>query len=216
MSTPSFGGLRVAAFESRRAAEMEKMIHRFGGAPFVSPSMRELPLDSNHDALNAAKSVMTGQIDVAIFLTGVGFNFFLEAIHKQVDQDRFLSALGDMITVARGPKPVAAMKKAGVAPTHEVPEPNTWRELLATIDRTVPIANQKVLLQEYGKTNPSLIAGLEARGAEVIPLRLYRWALPENSAPAAPKRGCHQSARARVDAIYLRPAGDSSVAVGRR
>jgi hypothetical protein len=30
-TTPSFAGLRVAAFESRRAEEMERMIERYGG-----------------------------------------------------------------------------------------------------------------------------------------------------------------------------------------
>ena len=36
-------------------------------------------------------------------------------------------------------------------------------------------------LQEYGTTNPSLLAGLEARGATVIPVKIYRWDLPENT-----------------------------------
>ena len=38
----SFDGLRVAAFESRRADEIERMIAKRGGVPFVSPSMREV------------------------------------------------------------------------------------------------------------------------------------------------------------------------------
>lgn len=181
MNAPTFDGFRVAAFESRRADEMANMIRRFQGQPFVSPSMREVPLTSNHDALNAAKGIMTGEIDIAIFLTGVGFTYFVEAIHKRVDHERFIAALGDIITVARGPKPVASMKSAGLSPTLEAPEPNTWRELLSTIDQHLVISNQNILLQEYGKPNPSLIAGLEARGGRVLPLVLYRWDLPEDT-----------------------------------
>ena len=183
MTTPSFGGLRVAAFESRRADDMARMILKFDGQPFVSPSMQELPVESNHDALNAAKSIMTGHIDIAIFLTGVGFNYFIKAIHKQIDEPRFLSVLGDITTIARGPKPVSAMKAVGITPTHAVSEPNTWRELLDVVDQRLVISNQNVLVQEYGKPNPSLIAGLEARGARVISLSLYRWGLPDDVEP---------------------------------
>ena len=43
-------GLRVVSFESRRAAEMAKLIQNYGGQPLVAPSMREVPLESNVDA----------------------------------------------------------------------------------------------------------------------------------------------------------------------
>ena len=74
------------------------------------------------------------------------------------------------------------MKEVGLTPTYRVPEPNTWRQVLQTIDESVPVANQMVALQEYGKTNPSLIAGLEARGAGVLRVQVYRWDLPRRHA----------------------------------
>ncbi len=75
------------------------------------------------------------------------------------------------------------MRKEGLTPSVQVPEPNTWRELLQAIDQKVPVANQIVGLQEYGITNHSLIAGLEARGAAVMPVRVYGWELPEDTGP---------------------------------
>jgi uroporphyrinogen decarboxylase len=75
------------------------------------------------------------------------------------------------------------MAEVGLKPTHHVPEPNTWRELLATIDGGIPIANQNVGLQEYGVTNRSLIAGLEARGARVVNVKVYQWDLPLDTKP---------------------------------
>jgi uroporphyrinogen decarboxylase len=45
------------------------------------------------------------------------------------------------------------------------------------------VAQQTVGLQEYGVTNRSLIAGLEARGARVLCVRVYRWDLPEDTQP---------------------------------
>ena len=42
-----FDGLRVLSLESRRAAEIEKLIRARGGVPFVAPSMREVPLEEH-------------------------------------------------------------------------------------------------------------------------------------------------------------------------
>jgi len=179
----SFAGLRVAAFESRRADELARLIERWGGVPFVSPSLREVSLDENPAAIDFANRLIVGQIEVVILMTGVGFRHLLETVARRVDRQRFLGALSDVVTVARGPKPVAAMREVGLAPTYRVPEPNTWREVLALLDTHVPLANQQVCVQEYGKPNPSLVAGLEARGARVLSLQVYRWELPADVAP---------------------------------
>jgi uroporphyrinogen decarboxylase len=85
-----------------------------------------------------------------------------------------------------------------------VPEPNTWRELLQTIDANVPVANQTVALQEYGITNPSLIAGLEARGADVLRLQVYRWELPEDEQPL--RDNVRAFAEGRLDVLLFTAA----------
>jgi len=182
-ASDGFAGLRVAAFESRQTGEMERLIERQGGVPRVAPSMREVPLDDDTRAIEFAHRLMTGEIGIAIFLTGVGFQQLLSMVEKRVDRTRYLNALTDITTIVRGPKPLAALRAVGIQPTFRVPEPNTWRELLATIDQHVPVANQTVGLQEYGITNPSLIAGLEARGARVFNVPVYRWELPVDTRP---------------------------------
>ena len=179
----NFAKLRVASLESRNRTEMARLIEKFGGQAFVSPSMREVRIEHNREAVDFAHRLLTGEIDVMIFMTGVGFKHLLAAVEKHVDRQRFLDALADITTICRGPKPVSAMAEVGLKPTHRVPEPNTWRELLGTIDAGIPIANHAVGLQEYGVTNRSLIAGLEARGARVVNVRVYQYDLPEDTGP---------------------------------
>jgi uroporphyrinogen decarboxylase len=174
----NFRGLRVAAFESRMAGEMEAMIARAGGFAAVSPSMREVPLDASRETIDFAHRLLTGQIDVVVLMTGVGTRQLVEQASRHVDRERFLSALADVTTLARGPKPVAVLKTFGLTPTHRAAEPNTWREVLSLVDARLPIANLNVAVQEYGQPNVSLIAGLEARGAKVECVRVYRWDLP--------------------------------------
>lgn len=199
-----YEGFCIAALESRRADDMQRMIQRFGGKAFVSPSMREVPIDPNREAIDFAHRVMTGQVHVVILMTGVGFRYLLRSIERHVDLQRFLDSLSDIVTICRGPKPAAAMKEVGLTPTHRVPEPNTWRELLQTIDAGVSIANQTIGLQEYGVTNASLIAGLEARGATVQPLRVYGWELPEDTAPL--EENVRQIAQGKRDMLLLTSA----------
>lgn len=202
--TPDFRGLHVAAFESRRAAEIAHLIERHGGVPHVSPSLRESPLEDNRSAVDFAHRLITGEVDIAVFLTGAGFQQLLAIVQRHVDRQRYLDALSDIITIARGPKPAAAMKEAGLTPTYRVPEPDTWRQVLETIDESVPVANQVVALQEYGKTNPSLIAGLEARGARVLRVQVYRWDLPEDRGPLV--QNVRDLAEGRLDVLLFTSA----------
>ncbi|MFT5526232.1 MAG: uroporphyrinogen decarboxylase, partial [Pirellulaceae bacterium] len=178
-----FAGLAVAAFESRRADDVARLIERYGGIPYVSPSMREVPLEDDRKAVDFAHRLITGEVGIVIFLTGVGFRHLLAAVERHVDRQRYLETLSDVTTIVRGPKPQAAMKEVGLTPTYRVPSPNTWRELLKTVDENLSVANQAIGLQEYGKNNPSLIAGLEARGGHVIQVPVYKWELPEDTKP---------------------------------
>ncbi len=178
-----FQGLQIAAFESRRCDDMARLIQRSGGVAHVSPSMREVPIEPNRNAIDFAYRLMTGHISVVVLMTGVGFRYMLRAIERHLDQQRFLDSLSDVTTVCRGPKAAAAMREVGLKPSYRVAEPNTWREVLQTIDAHIPIANQNVGLQEYGVSNASLVAGLEARGATVEPVRVYGWEFPEDTGP---------------------------------
>lgn len=183
LPTAGFDGMNVAAFESRRAIEIGRLIEKHGGIAHVSPSMQEVPLEKNKPAIDFAYRLITGEIDIVIFLTGVGFRYLLDTVSQHLETSKYLHALEDITTVARGPKPVAAMRKSGIEPTIRAAEPNTWREILTALDQQTSLANQTVGLQEYGTTNPSLVAGLEARGATVVSVPVYRWKLPDDQKP---------------------------------
>lgn len=181
--SPDFRNLRVAAFESRRSAEIESLIARWGGRPSVSPALQEIPLSHNPAAVDFASRLITGQIDLVILQTGAAVRAWISQIERSLDRGRVLATLSDIPTVARGPKPAQALRELGLKPTHRTEPPHTWREILGLIDRALPVANQVVGLLEYGETNTSLLAGLEARGAQVANVRVYSWALPADLGP---------------------------------
>ena len=183
MANSGFNGLTVAAFESRMSAEMTRLIERHGGRPLVAPALREIPLEDNSTALRFGQRLLTDGIDVLILLTGVGTTTLFEILHSRHSKDEIKSALRDTVLIARGPKPVAALKALSFQPTLTVPEPNTWADVMSTLDGHRPVKGLRVAVQEYGLSNPDLLEALKQRGADVVPVPVYRWALPEDTAP---------------------------------
>ena len=186
MTMASFNGLTVLALESRRSREIAKLIENLGGVPIVAPSVREVALDSNQEALDFARNLTAGCVDMVIFTTGVGVKALASSVESVCSREELARRLNDVVIVARGPKPAAALRELGVTVRLTVPEPNTWRELLAILDQSqesFPVAGRRVAVQEYGVTNPELSAGLTERGATVTLVNVYQWALPEDLAP---------------------------------
>jgi uroporphyrinogen-III synthase len=186
MAPAGFNGLRVLSLESRRAREIAQLISNNGGQPTVAPSTREVPSESNPVELKFAASLLQGQFGVVIFLTGVGTRALVQAVEPVCSQEQFVAALSRTTVVARGPKPVSVLRELGVPIGFMVPEPNTWREILQVFDQNidrVPLRGKLVAVQEHGVPSHELYSGLEERGAEVFPVHVYQWALPEDTAP---------------------------------
>jgi uroporphyrinogen decarboxylase len=182
-TTKGFEGFQVSAFESRMADEMAHLIAHHGGRPMVAPSMREIPLEENKEALAFGEKLLAGQWDILILLTGVGTRALVEVLETRHSRSAITAALGRAVRVCRGPKPVAALRSLGVDPGIVVPEPNTWVELLRTLDEKAPVRGRRVAVQEYGISNEELLLGLRERGAEVTRVPVYRWAMPLDLEP---------------------------------
>jgi uroporphyrinogen-III synthase len=178
-----FHGLTVAAFESRMAVEIARLIERHGGNPLITPALREIPLDDNSSALKFGVQLTTERIDMLILLTGVGTTALFDLLKTRYPWSSIVAALEQTAIIARGPKPVAALKAFGLQPVLTVPEPNTWIDLISTLDEYRPVKGLRVAVQEYGVSNPDLLVALKQRGAEVFQVPIYRWALPEDLGP---------------------------------
>ncbi len=182
-------GLTIVSFESRHAKTMADLIRLQGGTPFEAPSMKEVTLEGNQHVFEFAEKLLAGKVDVLILLTGVGTKALVNVLEARYSKDTILEAFRKTTIVPRGPKPIRVLKEWGIPYALTVPEPNTWRELLETMDKGVgaqliaPMNGKKVYVQEYGVTNAELTEGLEKRGAQVVVVPVYKWALPDNLEP---------------------------------
>src|SRR3990167_7462629 len=179
-------GLSVVTFESRLAGTICDLIKLQGGTPFSAPAMREVPLENNPEAFLFAEKLFAKEIDTLILLTGVGTRYLVKALETRYKREDILSALRKVVIIPRGPKPIRALKEMDVPFAVAVPEPNTWHEILRTLDENrekIPVKDRVVALQEYGVSNRPLIDGLKERGAKILVVPIYRWALPEDTGP---------------------------------
>jgi uroporphyrinogen-III synthase len=175
-----FAGLRVLSLESRRAREMEALILRAGGVPFVAPSVAERSVEGSEQATKFLEELEHGRFDMLICMTGTGLAFLRDQIAAARGLERLSAALGKITLVARGPKPVPLLRELGLRPAVVVPEPNTWREIVASVAHR---SERNIAVQEYGRSNPELYAALQQLGATVFPIVVYRWALPDDLEP---------------------------------
>jgi uroporphyrinogen-III synthase len=174
--------LRTVSLESRRSDEMARLLQRHGLLPIEAPSMREVPLEDQAEALQFGEALMSGRCDWLVLLTGVGVRTLLAALCRRWPEAEVIDALRRTRLACRGPKPVAVLKEHGLKPAVLAPEPNTWRDLLtALVD--VDLTAKRLWVQEYGRVNQALLDGLRARGAEVHSAAVYGWKLPEDTGP---------------------------------
>lgn len=179
-----FGGRVVLSFESRRAVEIAKLIENYSGRAMIAPATREVATEGSPDVPRFAAALLEGKFDLVVFMTGVGTRALTRAMEPFCPRERFVAALGRTSVLARGPKPVTVLKEFGVPIRWTVPEPNTWKEIVQLLDANhVPLKNQTVAVQEHGVPSPQLIDALRSRGADVMTVHVYDWALPEDLAP---------------------------------
>jgi uroporphyrinogen-III synthase len=203
----NFAGLRVLTLESRRGTEMARLIAASGGVATVAPSMREIPLETNSEALAFAGKLFAGEFDMVIFLTGVGTRALAQVVETVYPLDRYLAELRKIAVVARGPKPAAVLKEWNVPIALTAAEPNTWREVLRALDEnsaTLPLQGRRVAVQEYGVSNPDLLAGLAQRGAQITTVPVYIWGLPEDVNPL--RAAVASIARGEIDVVLFTTA----------
>lgn len=174
--------LRTVSLESRRGGELARLLERHGLEAIVAPSLREVPLAEQTDAMAFGEALLAGECDVLVLLTGVGARALVTALEVKWPRAEVLVALSRLSLCCRGPKPVAVLKELGLAPTLVAPEPNTWRELLSAMS-ALDLTGKRVWVQEYGRPQDELCAALIARGASVRSAAVYAWALPEDLAP---------------------------------
>src|SRR6266478_4327377 len=176
----SFARLRVLSLESRRAQEMEALIRREDGDPFVAPSVQERAIEDHSEALRFVERLAAGEFDMLICMTGVGLAFLRDVVATHMPIERLADGLKRVTILSRGPKPLPILREMNLRAQIVVPEPNTWKEIVKAVASR---PERRIAVQEYGRPNLEMNAALQQLGADVTSVPIYRWELPADVEP---------------------------------
>jgi uroporphyrinogen-III synthase len=178
MTEANFNGARVLSLESRRAPDMQTLIESFGGIATVAPSIREVPLEANTELLEFDQALRDSAVSDLVCMTGVGTKILLRQLTPEA-----LMALKTVRLVLRSNKAVTVLREYELTGTL-VSEPHTWHEVLEYYQSIGKLEGRNIWIAEFGDTAPeAFVQSLGRLGANVFLIPVYRWALPENTAP---------------------------------
>jgi len=173
---------RVAILESRLGPQMVELVTKHGGLPMHAPALSEV-VDVDPAAVDRlVRDAQVRPAKLAIFQTGVGTRALFAATDALAITQSLLDLLAAATVAVRGPKPTAALRTRKVRIDLSARDPFTTHEVLEALQNT-PIEGERVIVQRYGVTNVELEDALKARGAEVIEIPTYKWAVPEDTRP---------------------------------
>ena len=193
----------IAILETRTGANLGQLIASRGGVAMLAPALAEEPDLDPKELRGLVELWRTHPMKIVIFQTGVGTRALFQATDELGLTQELLRLLEASTVVVRGPKPVGELNARRVQIAHRANAPFTTADVLEII-AGIPVADEHVLIQQYGAPNRELRAALEGLGAEVHEIATYRWALPADLRPLLNLIAA--LAQGRVDALVFTSA----------
>ncbi|NYG59969.1 uroporphyrinogen-III synthase [Nocardioides daedukensis] len=212
-------GFRIGVTAARKAAEQCALIERRGGqvewAPALSGDIGTIDADQLR---SATLDVLARPVDMFIATTGVGIKAWFGAAEEWDLGVELLEHLAGAEILARGPKSVGALRRAGLRELW-APESECFEDVLAHL-RGRDLAGLRIVVQEHGQSLSNVAHALRRQGAEVDVVTVYRI---EGAADPAPLfRMVELIADHKLDAVTFTSAPavaalmDIAAVVGRR
>lgn len=179
---PPLAGYTVAVTAARRKEELGALLDRRGARVIYAPAIRIVPLADDAELVAATREVLARPVDLVVATTGVGFRGWLEAADAW--DLPLVEHLRSARVLARGPKARGAIRGGGLVDVWS-PESESSAEVLEHLlsGAEGPLEGRRIAVQLHGDPLPDLVSGLRRTGAEVLPVPVYRWVLPEDVAP---------------------------------
>ncbi|MYR94261.1 MULTISPECIES: uroporphyrinogen-III synthase [unclassified Streptomyces] len=174
-------GFTVGVTAARRAEELTALLKRRGAAVQHAPALRIVPVADDGELLEATKELIDHAPDVVVATTAIGFRGWLEAADGWGIGDVLLERLRGAELLARGPKAKGAVRAAGLTEAWS-PGSESMAEVLERL-LGEGVAGRRIALQLHGEPLPGFIESLQAAGAEVVGVPVYRWMPPQDIAP---------------------------------
>lgn len=166
-------GLTVLVPESRELDLFATMLEQEGAATMRCPLVRILPLDDPREVEDWIGRCIANPSDDLILLTGEGLRHLVKIAGTH--REAFLSALGKMRKIVRGPKPARALRELSLSADVSAPQPTS--EGVLNVFSAENVMGRRIGVQLYpGDGAHGLVETLRMRGAIVDTVTPYAYA----------------------------------------
>lgn len=181
-SADSLEGFAIGVTADRRADEQISLLEGRGGECMYGATVRTHPIRPEAEIPAATLAFIASPPDIVIVTTGTGVRWWLDAADAMEVGDELNAALARTRIFARGPKAHGAAIAAGLEVEWSAPSGS----IAETLDHVASIIEprHRVAVQVDGSPHQPIIGQIEALGAQVTAVPVYRWTLPEDLAPA--------------------------------
>ena len=179
--TASLAGYTIGVTSDRRRDELAGLLEHRGARVVIAPALRIVPIADDAELRAATRECLADPPDVVLVSTGIGMRGWLEAAESWGLADPLRAVLSRVYLVARGPKARAAIRSAGLQ-DHWSPEGEGYDEVVDHLTAR-GVAGLTVAMQLHGESQPEYTDALQAAGARVVEVPVYRWAPPIDPAP---------------------------------
>ena len=177
MTTLPLAGRTIAVPESREMEIFAALLERRGARVIRCPLVAIRDAPDPEPVLEWSRRLAAGACDDLILLTGEGLRRILACIdrHEPTLRGKFITALGAMRKITRGPKPAKALRELGMKPELAAEQPTT-AGVIVSLQR-LELQGRRVAVQLYGtEPNRPLVDFLESAGAIVSTVAPYVYA----------------------------------------
>ncbi|WP_205875997.1 uroporphyrinogen-III synthase [Mycobacterium camsae] len=177
--TPApLSGYRIAVTSARRAEELCALLRRHGAEVFAAPAISMIALLDDDELHSNTQRLIADPADILVAHTGIGFRGWVAAAEGWGIATELIDSLSSARVISRGPKATGALRAAGLREEWS-PESESSHEVAEYLLNS-GVAGKRIAVQLHGAADgwdpfPEFLGGLRAAGAEVVPLRVYRW-----------------------------------------
>lgn len=202
MAILPLAGFTVGITADRRAEEQAELLRRRGANVVHGPVIRTLPLGSDAALRDVTERLFREPPHYVIANTGIGMRAWFAAAESWGEGDLLVDTLGKAQVFARGPKAAAVAHTAGLEVAWRAPSERLEEVIELLLEE--PLRGARIAYQEHGDDTAGSIERLQAAGAEVIKVPVYRWILPDDTDPA--QRLIEATAAGRMHAVTFTSA----------
>ncbi len=199
----SLAGFRVGITAARKVEEQTALLTRRGAEVVWGRALSSEPHHVDAEELRAATTqVLAAPVDIFLATTGIGMKAWLAAAQEWGLLEDLLAALGRAEILARGPKSVGVLRRAGLRELW-APESECFEDVLAHL-RGRDLTGTRIVVQEHGQSLSMVAHALRRQGAEVLTVAIYRVERAED--PTGLFALVEEVAARRVDAVTFTAA----------